>query len=106
MDERRNNVFGTISLVLISLLNLFFAIPFFVSMLIEQIRIGVGTSLELAVILIWFLGALLSVPFIVCVVFTIISIVKRDYLPKIIINLSQIVLYLVFFILANVWIVV
>ena len=104
MQKRRNCVFGIISLIIISVLNLLFTLPLFVTMLSEQIRIGQGTLLDIATIAVWILEGLCFVPFTTCIVFTIISIVRRDYLPKIIINIFQIVLYLVLHILSNVWI--
>ena len=104
MQKRRNCVFGIISLVIISILNLLFTLPLFMTMLSEQIRIGYGTNLDIAAIAVWILEGLCIVPLIICAIFTVISIVKRDYLPKIIINIVQIVLYIVLHILSNVWI--
>lgn len=102
--KRRNCVFGIISLIMISVLNLLFTIPLFATMVSEQIRIGQGTDLDIAVIAVWIFEGLCFAPFTACIVFTIISIVRRDYLPKIIINIFQIVLYLVLHILSNIWI--
>lgn len=102
--KRRNCVFGIISLIIISVLNLLFTIPLFVTMVFEQIRIGQGTNLDIAAIAVWIFEGLCFVPLTTCIVFTIISIVKRDYLPKIIINIFQLVLYLVLHILSNIWI--
>ena len=102
--KRRNCVFGIISLIIISVLNLLFTIPLFITMLSEQIRIGQGTNLDIAALAVWIFEGLCLVPFTICIVFTIVSIVRRDYLPKIIINIFQIVLYLVLHILSNIWI--
>ena len=100
--KRRNCVFGIISLIMISVLNLLFTIPLFATMVSEQIRIGQGTDLDIAVIAVWIFEGLCFVPFTACIVFTIISIVRRDCLPKIIINIFQIVLYLVLHIISNI----
>ena len=104
MQKRRNCVFGIISLIIISILNLLFTLPLFVTMASEQIRIGQGTNLDIAAIAVWILEGVCFLPLTACIAFTIISIVRRDYLPKIIINIFQIVLYLVLHILSNVWI--
>lgn len=104
MQKRNNCVFGIISLIIISILNLLFTLPLFITMLSEQIRIGQGTNLDIAAIAVWILEGLCFIPLAVCTVFTIISIIKRDYLPKIIINVVQVVLYIVLHILSNVWI--
>ena len=102
--KRRNCVFGIISLVIISVLNLLFTLPLFITMLSEQIRIGQGTNLDIAAIAVWILEGVCFFPLAACIVFTIISIVRRDYLPKIIINIFQIVLYIVLHVLSNIWI--
>ena len=100
--KRSNCVFGIISLIIISILNLLFTLPLFTTMVSEQIRIGQGTNLDIGAIAVWIFEGLCFVPFTACIVFTIISIARRDYLPKIIINIFQIVLYLVLHILSNI----
>ena len=104
MQKRNNSVFGIISLIIISILNVLFTLPLFITMLSEQIRIGYGTNLDIGVIAVWILEGLCFVPLVTCIVFTIISIIKKDYLPKIIINIIQIVIYIVLHMLSNIWI--
>lgn len=101
----KNSAFGITSLVIISTLNSFFTIPFFLSMLIEQIRLGTGTNLEMGAIVVWFFEAALLIPFTLCIVFTILSIEKKDDQSIIVVNLVQIVLYIVLNILSNAWII-
>ena len=104
MEKKESCVFGVLSLVLITSLNVLFTLPFFISMLVEQIRIGRGTDLEMGTIVILIGEVLALIPYVVAIVFTIISIRKHDYLKKIIINVVQIVLYLVLHTLAVIWI--
>ena len=78
--------------------------PLFGSMLKEQIEFGRGTRLEMGAIAIWIVEVLCLIPYIITIVLSIISIIKKDRLPKIIINLIQIVIYLVAHVLANIWI--
>ena len=72
-------------------------------MLVEQIRIGPGTMLEMGAILVWMFEIMCFFPFTVSVFFTIVSIFKRDYIPKIVINIVQIVLFITLNVLANIW---
>ena len=102
--KRKNCASGIISLIIISILNVLFTLPLFVTMLSEQIRIGQGTSLDIGAIAVWILEGLCFIPLTMCIVLTIFSIVKKDYLPKIIINIIQIIIYIVLHILSNVWI--
>lgn len=101
----KNSAFGITSLVIISTLNSFFTIPFFLSMLIEQIRLGAGTNLEMGAIVVRLFEATLLIPFTLCIIFTILSIEKKDELSIIVVNLAQIVLYIVLNILSNAWII-
>ena len=103
MKNKRNDTFGLIALIIISVLNVCFTLPLFVSMLVEQIRIGEGTTIEMGAIAIWILEGLCVVPLTVVIVFTMISAIKKDYLAKIIINITQIILYIVLHVLANLW---
>lgn len=102
--KRSNCVFGIISLIIISILNLLFTLPLFTTMVSEQIRIGQGTNLDIGAIAVWILEGLCFIPLALCIAFTIISIVKKDYLPKIIINIVLIFIYIVLHILSNIWI--
>ncbi len=72
-------------------------------MLSEQIRIGEGTMLEMGAIAIWILETLLLFPLHGCIFFIVISIVRKDYVPKIIINISLLAIYIVLHILSNLW---
>lgn len=101
METRRNNPFGLISLILISILNVVWTLPLFGSMLAEQIKIGAGTNLDIAAIAVWIIEGICIVPLAICVVFTIVSITKKDKQAKIIINIVQIALYIILHVLAN-----
>ena len=103
MKNRRNCVFGTISIIVLSLMNLVFTLPLFITMLSEQIRMGEGTMLEMGAIAIWILEVLLLFPLHGCIFFIVISIVRKDYVPKIIINLSLLTIYIVLNVLSNMW---
>ena len=100
---QKNNVFGLISIIILALINLLFVFPFFFSMLKEQIEIGEGTRMEMGTLLIWLLEGLLIIPFTISIIFTIISIIKKDYLVKII-NLVLIIVCIMMTVLSNVWI--
>lgn len=102
-SSRRNSVFGTISIIIASVMLVLFVLPFFVTMLNEQIRIGEGTSLDIAAIAIWIIEALLVVPYTMCIVFTILSMIKKDKIAKIVINISILSLSFIMLLLANLW---
>ena len=72
-------------------------------MLFDQMRVGPGTALEMGAIIIWSFEIICFFPFTVALFFTVVSIFKKDYIPKIVINIVQIVLYLTLNILANAW---
>lgn len=44
---RKNNVFGLTSLIILKIMTCLFVLPFFISMLREQIVIGKGTLLDM-----------------------------------------------------------
>ena len=103
MNKCFNCVLGLISIILLSILNVVLTLPVFTVVLFDQIRVGVGTALEMGAIIIWTLEILCLGPFLTAVFFTVVSIFKKDYYHKIIINIVQIVLYITLNILANVW---
>lgn len=102
---RKNNVFGLTSLIILKIMTCLFVFPFFISMLREQIEIGKGTLLEMGTLALWMVESILLIPFLISVVFTVISIVQKDYKTKIITNIVLISACVVLTILANVWIV-
>ena len=103
MKKRFNCILGLISIILLTILNSFLTLPIFVTMLVEQIRIGTGTALEMGALIIWSFEIICLFPFSISLFFTGISIYKKDYIPKIIINIVQIVLYLTLNILSIIW---
>ena len=103
MNKRFNCVLGLISIIILSVLNALLTLPIFITMLIEQIRIGIGTTLEMGTLLIWSFEIICLFPFTVALFFTGVSIYKKDYIPKIVTNIVQIVLYLTLNILSIVW---
>ena len=104
MEKRFNCPLGLIAIVLLSILNTFLTLPLFTVMLIEQIKYGTGTNLEMGAILIWMFEAMCFFPFTVAVFFFVVSIFKRDYWHKIIINAIQITIFVILNVLANIWI--
>lgn len=102
---RKNNVFGLTSLIILKIMTCLFVIPFFISMLREQIEIGKGTLLEMGTLALWMAESILLIPFLISVVFTVISAVQKDYKAKIITNIVLISACVVLTILVNVWIV-
>ena len=103
MKPRFNCILGLVAIHLLSILNTFVTLPLFIIMLVEQIRIGAGTNLEMASLIIWTVQAMCFFPFTVAVFFFVVSIFKRDYWHKIIINAVQITLFIVLNVLSNVW---
>ena len=103
MNKRFNCVLGLIDIHLLSILNTFVTLPLFIIMLVEQIRIGVGTNLEMGSLIVWTIQAMCFFPFTVAVFFFVVSIFKRDYWHKIIINAAQITLFIVLNVLTIVW---
>ena len=103
MSKRFNCPLGLISIILLSILNIFLTLPLFIVVLIEQIRIGAGTTLEMWIPIILSFELMCFFPFSTSLFFTGVSIYKKDYIPKIIINITQIVLYITLNILAIVW---
>ena len=103
MKPRFNCILGLVAIHLLSILNTFVTLPLFIIMLVEQIRIGAGTNLEMASLIVWTVQVMCFFPFTVAVFFFVISIFKRDYWHKIIINAVQITLFIVLNVLSNVW---
>ena len=103
MNKRFNCPLGLVSIILLTVLNAIFTLPLFFTMLIEQIRIGAGTALEMGAIIVWMFEVIFFFPFSVALFFTVVSIFKKDYIRKIVINIVQIVLYITLHVLANVW---
>ena len=100
MNERKSNSFGVIAFIiniLIFLINLFMFLP----MLVEQIKIGKGTNIELAALWIWLIDIMIIAPLLVALVLTIISIVKKDYKWRIISNYSLIVISIAMIVLTT-----
>ena len=102
MIERKNNVFGIIALA-ISTICFLVNLAFFLPMLVEQVRIGEGTLIEMGALAVWLLNGLTIVPLIVSLIFTIISITKKDYLWKIIANILLISLTVIEMVLTTVF---
>ena len=78
MNEKKSNLFGIIAFIInipVFLINLFLFLP----MLVEQIKIGKGTNIELGALWIWLIDIMIIAPLIVGLVLIIISTVKRDY---------------------------
>ena len=103
MNKRFNCVLGLIAIHLLSTLNTFVTLPLFIIMLIEQIRIGAGTNLEMGSLIVWTVQVMSFFPFTVAVFFFVVSLFKKDYWHKIIINSVQITIYIVLNVLTNVW---
>ena len=82
---------------LIFLINSFMFLP----MLVEQIKIGTGTKIELAALFIWLIDIMIIAPLLVALVLTIISIVKKDYKWRIISNYSLIVISIAMIVLTT-----
>lgn len=100
MNEKKNNAFGVIAFIiniLIFLINLFMFLP----MLVEQIKIGKGTNIELAALWIWLIDIMIIVPLLVALVLTIISTAKRDHKWRIISNYFLVVISLTLMVLTT-----
>lgn len=100
MNEKKSNSFGVIAFIiniLIFLINLFMFLP----MLVEQIKIGKGTNIELAALWIWLIDIMIIAPLLVALVLIIISIVKKDYKWRIISNYSLIVISIAMIVLTT-----
>ena len=104
MKKRFNCPLGLIAIILLSILNTFLTLPLFLVMLTEQIKYGAGTNLEIATVFIWMLEIMAFFPFTLSVFFFVVSIFKRDYWHKIIINAIEITLFVVLNVLSNIWI--
>ena len=103
MNKHYNCALGLISIIILSVLNVLLTLPLFMTMLVEQIRIGAGTALEMGTFIIWAFELMCFFPFTVALFFTGVSIYKKDYIHKIVINIVQIVLYLTLNILSIIW---
>ena len=100
MIDKKSNSFGVIAFIiniLIFLINLFMFLP----MLVEQIKIGKGTNIELAALRIWLIDIMIIVPLLVTLVLTIISTVKRDHKWRIISNYSLVVMSITMIVLTT-----
>ena len=96
MNQRKNNAFGIVALIILSFC--FFAnLSLFIPMFVEQIKtgFGYGTDIEMGSLIVWLFNGLSLVPLSVGIVFTIISIVKLDYKWKIATNISLILLTII-----------
>ena len=82
---------------LIFLINSFMFLP----MLVEQIKIGTGTKIELAALFIWLIDIMIIVPLLVELVLTIISTAKRDHKWRIISNYFLVVISLTLMVLTT-----
>ena len=104
MKERKNNVFGLISLIIGSIC-FFVNLGLFLPMLSEQIKtgFGAGTDIEMGALIVWLINGITIIPLIICVVFTVISVIKSDYKWKIITNISLIALTVVMMVLTTVF---
>ena len=104
MKERKNNVFGLISLIIGSIC-FFVNLVLFLPMLSEQIKtgFGAGTNIEMGALIVWLINGITIIPLIICVVFTVISVIKSDYKWKIITNISLIALTVVMMVLTTVF---
>lgn len=104
MKERKNNVFGLISLIIGSIC-FFVNLGLFLPMLSEQIKTGFGhgTDIEMGALIVWLINGITIIPLIICVVFTVISVIKSDYKWKIITNISLIALTVVMMVLTTVF---
>ena len=103
MKKRFNCPLGLIAIILLANLNTFVSLPLFIIMLIEQIRIGVGTNLEMGSLIVWTVQAMCLFPFTVSLFFFVVSIFKKDYWHKIIINAALIAIFIVLNVLTIVW---
>ena len=100
MNEKKSNSFGIIAFIInihIFLINIFMFLP----MLVEQIKIGKGTNIELAALLIWLIDIMIIVPLLVALVLTIISTAKRDHKWRIISNYFLVVISLTLMVLTT-----
>ena len=103
MKPRFNCVLGLISIILLSILNMVLTIPLFIIMLFDQIKYGAGTMLEMGTLIIWMFEIMCLFPFTLSIFFFVVSLFKRDYWHKIIINIIQITLFVVLNVLSNIW---
>ena len=100
MNEKKSNLFGIIAFIInipVFLINLFLFLP----MLVEQIKIGKGTNIELGALWIWLIDIMIIAPLIVGLVLTIISTVKRDYKLRIISNYFLIIISITMIVLTT-----
>ncbi len=100
MNEKKSNSFGVIAFIiniLIFLINLLMFLP----MLVEQIKIGKGTNIELAALWIWLIDIMIIAPLLVALVLTIISTAKRDHKWRIISNYFLIVISIAMIVLTT-----
>ncbi len=100
MNEKKSNSFGIIAFIInipVFLINLFLFFP----MLIEQIKIGKGTNIELGALWIWLIDIMIIAPLLVALVLTIISTIKRDYKWRIISNYSLVVISIIMIVLTT-----
>ena len=70
-------------------------------MLVEQIKIGKGTNIELGALWIWLIDIMIIAPLLVALVLTVISTVKRDYKWRIISNYFLIIISITMIVLTT-----
>jgi hypothetical protein len=100
MNEKKSNLFGIIAFIInipVFLINLFLFLP----LLVEQIKIGKGTNIELGALWIWLIDIMIIAPLIVGLVLTIISTIKRDYKWRIISNYFLIIISITMIVLTT-----
>lgn len=89
--NKKGNTIGLIAFI-VNYVIFFINLCIFIPMLIEQIRTGAGTNLELGVLYIWLIVVAMSTPLLVSSILTIISIAKKDCRWRVICNIIFVVL--------------
>ena len=100
MNEKKSDSFGIIAFIInipVFFINFFLFLP----MLVEQIKIGKGTNIELGALWIWLIDIMIIAPLIVGLVLTIISTAKRDHKWRIISNYSLVVMSITMIVLTT-----
>ena len=87
---KKNNNFWAIALIInnpVFAINLFLFIP----MLVEQIKMGKGTMIEMGALIVWLINLITIVPLIIGIIFSFLSI-SKNYKWRTIANFSLIIL--------------
>lgn len=96
---KKNNNFWAIALIInipVFAINLFLFTP----MLVEQIKMGKGTMIEMGALIVWLINIVTLIPLIIGIIFTFLSI-SKDYKWRTILNFSLICLSIIMMVLTT-----